>query len=155
PEDVGAAAPAAAPRYRSAPGRHPWRCQLAGELGRKARLKEFSAMRVVDYYWDHPDLKPYEKRFREGTVLFHQGEEGNAMYVIQRGAVELVVEPRGGKPLPVAVEDAGKFVGEKAIVSHEKYRRVFGARALTDLVCLVLTRRDVDELEAKNLELTK
>ena len=51
------------------------------------------------------------KVYQDGENVFSQGEEGNCMYVIQEGKVEVLVE-QGGKEVQVAIRSVGDFVGE-------------------------------------------
>lgn len=106
-------------------------------------------MKVVDYYWDHPDLKVFTKKCVKGTYLFRQGEEGRSMYILVQGVAELVAEKKG-KELVVGMEESGHFLGESAVTSETGHRRVFGARARTDLVYLELTWKDVEAFAKKN-----
>ena len=60
--------------------------------------------------WHHRELKV-------GEALFHVGEKGDAMYVIQRGIVEIRVPVRGQqKQITVSVLQEGEFFGELSII---------------------------------------
>jgi len=109
-------------------------------------------MKVADYYWDHPLLKPFARSVPEGAFLFHQGEPGNTMFIIVRGIVELISE-RDGKNYVLGILEAGQFVGEKAIVEKDSYPRVFSAHAKTDLSVLELSLKDFDIIQEKAPEL--
>ena len=69
-----------------------------------------------------------------GHYLYRQGEEGDRMYVIQEGEVEILVE-RDGRETVVGVAHAGDMLGEMAIFLHERrsatVRAKGRARALT------------------------
>lgn len=67
------------------------------------------------------------KIYEHGEVIFHQGEPGDRMYVIQDGKVEIVKE-RDGKETVLAVRKQGEFFGEMAL--FEKEVRMATVRAL-------------------------
>jgi len=58
------------------------------------------------------------KQYRDGEVIVRQGEPGRAMYVIQEGTVDIVVE-RDGREVLLRTAGAGEIVGEMAIVDQE------------------------------------
>ena len=106
-------------------------------------------MKTADYFWENPDLKPVLKTVDAGTILFRQGEEGKTMLIITRGVAELLAEKKG-KELVIGIEESGHFLGESAITSETSHKRVFAARARTDLSYLELTWRDVESATNKN-----
>jgi CRP-like cAMP-binding protein len=72
--------------------------------------------------------------YEDGELLLRQGDVGDAMYVIQEGEVEILVE-RDGRETVVGVAHAGDMLGEMAIFLHERrsatVRAKGRARALT------------------------
>ena len=58
------------------------------------------------------------KLYRDGEVIVRQGEPGRAMYVIQEGTVDIIVE-RDGREVLLRTAGAGEIVGEMAIVDQE------------------------------------
>jgi CRP-like cAMP-binding protein len=58
------------------------------------------------------------KLYRDGEVIVRQGEPGRAMYVIQEGTVDIIVE-RDGRQVLLRTAGAGEIVGEMAIVDRE------------------------------------
>ena len=60
---------------------------------------------------------PTRQEFKAGTVLFEQGDLGDIMYVIEKGAVELIRSKNENKRV-LAILKAGEFFGEMAIVSQ-------------------------------------
>ncbi|MHC4930981.1 MAG: cyclic nucleotide-binding domain-containing protein [Planctomycetota bacterium] len=58
------------------------------------------------------------KLYRDGEVIVRQGEPGRAMYVIQDGTVDIIVE-RDGREVLLRTAGAGEIVGEMAIVDQE------------------------------------
>ena len=72
--------------------------------------------------------------YEDGEILVRQGDVGDTMYVIQEGAVEIVIEKDGCETV-LAHAGAGEMVGEMAIFLHEvrsaTVRAKGRARALT------------------------
>jgi CRP/FNR family transcriptional regulator, cyclic AMP receptor protein len=54
-----------------------------------------------------------------GTVVFHEGEEGDFMGLIVDGIAELMKESPTDGPVRIGAEGAGKLVGEMALVDGE------------------------------------
>src|SRR5512143_3379305 len=52
-----------------------------------------------------------------GTVLFRQGDPSDAMYVVERGALEARVTAENGREVVVGRIDVGEPVGEMQILS--------------------------------------
>ena len=63
-----------------------------------------------------PLFSRFGREFRVGDVLFHEGELGEEMYVIQSGAVE-ITKAMGGVERPIATLGRGEFLGEMAILN--------------------------------------
>lgn len=61
-------------------------------------------------------LQKLGRVFAAGTVLFHEGDEGSDMYIIQTGRVR-ITRRVGGQEMELAVLPAGEFFGEMAIVN--------------------------------------
>jgi CRP-like cAMP-binding protein len=79
------------------------------------------------------------KVYQDGDVIFRQGEEGNCMYVIQEGQVEIIAE-HGDKEVRLAVRGEGEFFGEMAIFEHEL--RSATVRALGRIRILTVDERN-------------
>jgi CRP-like cAMP-binding protein len=57
------------------------------------------------------------RRFRRGETVFHQGDPGDALFVIASGSVKVVLpSDEGAEPAIVAILGAGEFFGELAIL---------------------------------------
>jgi CRP/FNR family transcriptional regulator len=57
------------------------------------------------------------RRFRRGETVFHQGDPGDALFVIARGSVKVVLpSDEGAEPAIVAILGPGEFFGELAIL---------------------------------------
>ncbi len=68
---------------------------------------------------DHDTLAGlwHPRELKVGDALFHVGEKGDAMYLIQRGIVEIRVPVQGQqKQITVSVLQEGEFFGELSII---------------------------------------
>ena len=56
------------------------------------------------------------RRFRRGEVLFHEGDPGDALFIVAAGAVKVVVPSEGGDEAILATLRRGDFFGELALL---------------------------------------
>ena len=56
--------------------------------------------------------------YNDEQIIIHQGEEGDSMYEIQDGQVE-VIQEKDGKEIQLAVLGKGDFFGEMAVFDRE------------------------------------
>jgi CRP/FNR family cyclic AMP-dependent transcriptional regulator len=89
--------------------------------------------------------------FQPGELIFHEGEEGEVMFIIQEGEVE-IIKKFGNSERVVAVLRKGDFFGEMAIVSRVK--RTATARAKTLVKMLCFDREGFQTMIEKNSKLT-
>jgi flavin-dependent dehydrogenase len=80
------------------------------------------------------------KKYREGDIVYRQGELGDCMYVIQGGQVE-VLQRKGDKEFCLGVLGDGDFFGEMAIFEEEV--RSATVRALGDVWVFTLEKRSL------------
>ena len=78
------------------------------------------------------------KLYHDGDIIVRQGEEGNCMYVIQRGEVEVLLK-KGDKDVRVAVLGEGDFFGEMALFGREV--RSATVRAKGEVTALTLEKK--------------
>jgi len=82
-------------------------------------------------------MDPLNRNFREGNVIFHEGEIGDCAYIIESGAVEISTRCAGEK-LVLAVRRTGEIFGEMAIVDNKP--RSASAVAAEDCQLLILSK---------------
>ncbi len=82
--------------------------------------------------------------FREltaGTVLFHAGQPGEALYIVKTGAIELFIRDTTGQKIALAIVEPGQLFGELALLDYGP--RTATAHALEDSQLLELDRDDL------------
>jgi len=84
----------------------------------------------------------------KGDVLFRKGSEGTALYIIQEGAIKIVLPSRLGDERIVAIFAAGDFFGEMALL--DGMSRSADAVAIKPSRLLVLNRSDFLRFLKKN-----
>lgn len=81
-------------------------------------------------------------RLEKEEFLFHQGDPGDSLYIIEEGKVSVVAEHADGSLLTLNQFGPGEFFGEMSLVDHES--RSAGAVADTPALLLKLTRQDFE-----------
>jgi NTE family protein len=79
-----------------------------------------------------------------GSILFRQGEQGEALYLVVSGRLVILAEDPGGEPVLVAEAGVGETVGEMALISGAP--RSATVMALRDSELLEITRRDFERI---------
>jgi CRP/FNR family cyclic AMP-dependent transcriptional regulator len=79
-----------------------------------------------------------------GEVIFHEGDEANAMYVVLNGEMEVMKASRNGVDARVAVLGPGDWFGEMSIVDVQPRSATVRAVAPTRLVRI--SAADLDTL---------
>ena len=89
-----------------------------------------------------------ELSFSAGATIFSQGDKGDAFYIIQSGAVQVVLKSAGGHSETIAVQGPQDCFGEMALLSGEP--RSATIVAVKDTTVWRLSREDWDELIEKH-----
>ena len=93
----------------------------------------------------------YGRTIPNGEVLFHLGDFGNEMYVIQKGKIEISVQV-GGHQKVLAILEAGEFFGEMALLNGRP--RSATARILADTDLLVIDHDTFQSMIIGNPEIS-
>ncbi len=88
-----------------------------------------------------------EERFSPGQVIVSQGEVGNALYVVESGAVEVVLEKDGLRAETIGIIGPKESFGEMSLLTGQ--RRSATVIALVDSAVLKLGKENWEELLAK------
>lgn len=75
------------------------------------------------------------RTYRDGDVVFRQGDEGSCLYVIQEGELEIVREEDGRETL-LRLARKDELVGEMAIFEHEHRSATVRARGTARVLTL-------------------
>lgn len=90
-------------------------------------------------------LGKLDKRFiGMGSTLFHQGEAGDSIYIVESGKLELFSSSTEGKRQALAVLEEGDTLGEMALLTGEP--RSATAVAATDVVLYVIDKETFERL---------
>src|SRR5438132_3294357 len=75
-----------------------------------------------------------------GSALFRAGDQGDAMYLIERGKVRITIDDEEKKKITLAELARGDFFGEMAII--DGHQRSADATIAEDARLAVLSRED-------------
>lgn len=79
------------------------------------------------------------EKFKRGEIIINQGELGDRLFVLLKGAVRVFTHGQQGEEIVLARLEKGGFFGEQALLPGKPVRRNASVRALTDVVCLTLS----------------
>jgi CRP/FNR family transcriptional regulator, cyclic AMP receptor protein len=106
-----------------------------------ARLSpsELDGLRVV--------VRPH--RYAAGEIIFHEGDEGTALYIVEKGEVKIVRGSAEGKEVLLgSLLGPGDFFGELALFDGEPRSANAVAKEISDL--LILERQDFRRFVAEH-----
>lgn len=81
------------------------------------------------------------RRYPAGQVLFHMGDEGGSLHIIERGRVKIIIPSSSGEELILAIRSAGDLLGELSLLDGKS--RSATVLALEETVTLCLHREDL------------
>lgn len=85
--------------------------------------------------------------YKKGEILYHAGDESNALYIVNRGQIKVYRLSETGKEQLIRILNSGDFTGELALFQetvHEAY-----AEALVDTEICLIHRHDLQQLLIK------
>ena len=88
------------------------------------------------------------RSFSAGEVLFREGEEGDAIYVLYRGSVKVLKEVEPERCQVIGMLSKHSVFGEMAIIDGMK--RSATARAETDTMVFRIEKRHFDQMIARD-----
>lgn len=115
--------------------------QLESLADRLSRIDIFSNISLADL--ENLSRAIETADFADGVMLFDKGDEGDAMYLIENGAIAIFALDKAGNEKYLRTFGVGQVVGDFAVLDGE--RRSARARAQGDLSVLVL-RREVFQM---------
>lgn len=84
------------------------------------------------------------RRFRRGEVIFHEGDPGDALLIVESGSVKILLASQEGDEAIIATLRPGDFFGELAVLDGEP--RSATAQAIEPTVLVSLPRAPFLEL---------
>ena len=90
-------------------------------------------------------------RFRQGQTIFHQGDAGELLYLIQSGRVRIFVHGADGQETSVIIYGPGDMFGELAVI--DEMPRSASVAAMEETVVLTLSRDRFREHTRKSSQL--
>ncbi len=112
--------------------------KFKSELQKTRLFQDFSS-REMDVVLRKTGMRTFSK----GQRVFFEGDAGSALYIIVKGAVQ-IVRHESGKVVPLAALSQGMFFGELALV--EALPRSASALVTEDAVFVYLFRHDLEKL---------
>jgi len=82
------------------------------------------------------------------AYLYHEGQPGDAVYVLVSGRVGIWSGGERGEPVLLAILGPGEMFGEMAILSNERTRTA-ATQALSKVEVIQILRDDIEELRRK------
>ena len=87
----------------------------------------------------------HERNYRDGEVIYEQGQPGMALYLVRGGVVEIVRRKRNGEEVPLALLEPPASLEELAAMGAEVVRWT-SARARGPVSLVAIGRSDLDAL---------
>ena len=84
------------------------------------------------------------RRYRKGEPIFHEGEIGDTLHIIEKGRVGIEASTAAGDVVVLSVRGPGEVLGELSLFGDG--RRVAKVTALSPTETLTLTRSTLEEL---------
>jgi CRP/FNR family transcriptional regulator, cyclic AMP receptor protein len=88
------------------------------------------------------------RSYRRGEIIFHQGDPGDTLHIIESGTVKIVVDAESGNEAVLRILGPGKSFGELALMDGEP--RSATIEALENVETVVLRRADFMDIVRTN-----
>jgi len=85
--------------------------------------------------------------FKKGDILFKEGEDGNAMYVIHSGSVKISIRAKNAEQVLTTLSE-GEFLGEMALFTDQK--RSATATVIENSTILKIEKSSMDFMMKSN-----
>jgi putative ABC transport system ATP-binding protein len=85
-------------------------CEMLSKINFFASLKTAELSQVAE--------RMAPRRFKAGDVLIRQGDIGDQFFLLREGEVDVLIRD-GGSEKAVAILGAGKYFGERALITGE------------------------------------
>ena len=92
------------------------------------------------------------RQFSKQTVLIHEGDVGDSLYIIVSGKVRVYASSAAGREVVLGFRGPGEYVGEMSLDGSPRSASVITAEPTT---CAIVTRVQFQEFLAANPEVAK
>lgn len=93
------------------------------------------------------------RRYSGGHILFHIGDEGGSLHIIESGRVKVTIPSFSGEELILAILGAGEILGELSLFDGKPRSATVQALENTETLCL--HRKDVLDLMRSRFDLVE
>ncbi|MDD3302797.1 MAG: cyclic nucleotide-binding domain-containing protein [Candidatus Gracilibacteria bacterium] len=90
-----------------------------------------------------------ERYLQKGEILFSEGDEGNAMYFLKSGKIDIYKEINGNEE-KIGQVVAEEVLGEMALFQSQSNKRMGTAIAAENSMLIVILDFSIDELKRKH-----
>lgn len=87
------------------------------------------------------------RNYAPGETIVRQGEAGRALFIVRRGAAEVVIRDEEGMNIPLARFGPGSYFGEMSLLTGDPVSA--DVVALDDTLVSILPREDVEDVLAR------
>jgi CRP/FNR family cyclic AMP-dependent transcriptional regulator len=89
------------------------------------------------------------RRYRRGSVLIHEGEQGDTLFIVLSGRLRAFATGEGGREITYGVYGPGEYLGEMSLDGGPRSASV---ATLEDSVCAMVTRQTLTAFIAERPE---
>jgi CRP/FNR family transcriptional regulator, cyclic AMP receptor protein len=98
------------------------------------KIPIFSTLEEKDL--DRLESRLVRRGFPKGQILFHMGDEGGNLYIIERGRVKITIPSADGEEIILALLASGEILGEISLIDGKPRSATVQAMKDTDVLCL-------------------
>lgn len=130
----------------------------SGWINRKEDADDLDPLRDIPLFdglspsqLEHIEELLYERQYQSEETVFSRNDPATALYIIESGAVDIVLDHVEGPRKKISTQGKGTFLGERALCSD--HRRTATAIASEACVLKVLFRQELMELIQREQDL--
>ncbi|AEM80012.1 Crp/Fnr family transcriptional regulator [Thermoanaerobacter wiegelii] len=121
-------------------------------------MAHFDYLKKVPYFNELEDKSLEEihkisiiKSFKKGSIIFIEGEKGEAIYFVKSGKVKISKTSSIGKEYIIKIMEKGDIFAESILFAGGEYPAT--AEAIEDSEVIMLKNKDIENLILKNTEI--
>jgi len=85
---------------------------------------------------DRLESRLVRRKYARGQTLFHMGDEGGNLYIIERGRVKITIPSADGEEIILALLAPGEILGEISLIDGKPRSATVQAMKDTEVLCL-------------------